>query len=299
MTLRWPEGRSCAVVLSFDVDAESPMPYRQPDTWLTGLGEFEQRTYGPRRGVPRILELLGRHELPGSFYIPAYTLRRYPELAATIAAAGHEIACHGDIHELVDRLSAMEEEAILARSIAAVTTVTGQPPVGYRSPSWELHRRSPELLRRYGLLYDSSLMGDDRPYLIATPHGPLVELPVQWLLDDAVYYRAAPPAGVARFLDHPARVAETWCAEFDGIAAEGGCFILTMHPWITGRPSRLAALERVVEHIERRDDVWWTTCAELARHTLAHAGEIEYVFDPTALPSAATEATMDAREGTT
>lgn len=286
MGVRWPEGKRCAVVLSFDVDAESPLPYRSPATWLAGLGEFEQRTYGPRRGVPRILDLLARMGRRGSFYIPAYTLRRYPETAASIAAAGHEIGCHGDIHELVDRLSAVEEEAILERSIAAITAITGQPPVGYRSPSWELHRRSPALLRRQGLLYDSSLMGDDRPYLITTPDGPLAELPIQWLLDDAVYYRATPPPGVARFLDHPAQVAETWIAEYDGIAAEGGCFILTMHPWITGRPSRLAALERVITHIQGRDDVWWTTCADLARHTLAHASEVEYVFDPTDLPQA-------------
>lgn len=285
MALRWPEGYRCAAVLSFDVDAESPMPYRQPDTWLAGLGEFEQRTYGPRRGIPRILDLLARYGVPGSFYIPAYTIRRYPGMVSAVAAAGHEIGCHGDIHELVDQLSEEEEEAILARSIAAITAVAGLSPVGYRSPSWELHRRSPALLRRYGLLYDSSLMGDDRPYLITTPDGPLAELPVQWLLDDAVYYRATPPAGVARLLDHPAQVAATWIAEFDGLAADGGCFILTLHPWISGRPSRIAALERVIEHIRRRDDVWWATCADLARHAHAHADEIEYVLDPADLPA--------------
>ncbi len=291
MALRWPEGYRCAAVLSFDVDAESPLPYRLPDTWLAGLGEFEQRTYGPRRGVPRILDLLARTGLPASFYIPVYTLRRYPEAAAAIAAAGHEIGCHGDLHELVDRLTAEEEEAILARSIAAITELTGRPPAGYRSPSWELHRRSPALLRRHGLRYDSSLMGDDRPYLIATPDGPLAELPVQWLLDDAVYYRATPPAGVARFLDHPRQVAETWIAEFEGIAAEGGCFILTMHPWITGRPSRMAALERVIAHIGGRGDVWWTTCASLADHVLARADQVEYTLDPADLPEVSASAT--------
>lgn len=280
----WPEGQRCAVVLSFDVDAESPMPYRSPDTWLEGLGEFEQRTYGPRRGVPRILEVLAERGILGSFYIPAYTLRRYPEAMARIAKAGHEVGCHGDIHELVDRLSPEEEEAILVRSIEAIAHQTGKPPVGYRSPSWELHRRSPALLRRHGLLYDSSLMGDDRPYLITTPDGPLVEVPIQWLLDDAVYFRATPPPGTARYLAHPHDVARTWISEFDGIADEGGCFVLTMHPWIIGRPSRLAALVQVIEHIQRRNDVWWTTCAALATHVLAHQSEVAYVLDPMALP---------------
>ncbi len=287
MALRWPEGKTCAAVLSFDVDAESPMPYRLPDTWLDGLGEFEQRTYGPRRGVPRILNLLARKGIAGTFYIPAYTLQRYPEMAAAIAAAGHEIGCHGDIHEIVDRLSAAEEEAVLVRSIAAISAITGHSPAGYRSPSWELHRRSPALLRRHGLRYDSSLMGDDRPYLVATPDGALVELPIQWLLDDAVYYRATPPASTARYLDHPAQVAETWIAEFDGLAAENACFILTMHPWITGRPSRMAALERVIDHIQGRDDVWWATCADMATHVLAHADEIAYILDPDPAPLAA------------
>lgn len=174
----------------------------------------------------------------------------------------------------------------MERSIGAITTITGTRPVGYRSPAWELHRRSPALLRRHGLLYDSSLMGDDRPCLITTPDGPLVELPVQWLLDDAVYYRATPPPGTPRFLGHPSQVSETWTAEFEGLAAEGGCFVLTIHPWITGRPSRLAALERLIEHIQRRNDVWWTTCAELATHVLSRSGEVEYIFDPVALPPA-------------
>jgi peptidoglycan/xylan/chitin deacetylase (PgdA/CDA1 family) len=284
MAMRWPEGYRCAAMLSFDVDAESPMPYRYPETWLEGLGEFEQRTYGPRRGIPRILDLLREREVPGTFYIPVYTLRRYPEVGERIVEAGHEIGCHGDIHELVDRLPADEEEAILARSIEAIARVTGAAPAGFRSPSWELHRRSPALLRRHGLIYDSSLMGDDRPYLVTTPDGPLVEVPPQWLLDDAVYFRTTPPPGIARYLDHPARVAETWIEEFEGIAAEGGCFVLTMHPWIIGRPGRMAALRRVIEHLQRRDDVWWTTGAGMARHVLDHQEEVGYVLDPAALP---------------
>ncbi len=284
MAVPWPGGYRCAVVLSFDVDAESPMPYRYPNTWLDGLGEFEQRTYGPRRGVPRILDLLAKRGKTASFYIPAYTLRRYLEMTESIVEAGHEIGCHGDIHELVDHLSPEEEEAVLVRSIEAITQITGDPPVGYRSPSWELHRRSPAILRRHGLLYDSSLMGDDRPYLIKTGDGPLVELPVQWLLDDAVYFRATPPPGTARYLAHPGSVAETWIAEFNGIAAEGGCYILTAHPWIIGRPSRMAALEQVIDHIQGRSDVWWTTCAELAKHVLAHHDDVDYVLDPNVLP---------------
>lgn len=284
MPLTWPRGKRCAAILSFDFDAESVLPYRQSDRWLETLGEFEQRTYGPRRGVPRILELLARKGLPASFYIPAYTVRHYPEQVQQIAAAGHEIGCHGDIHELVDRLSATEEEEILIRSIAEITSATGKRPRGYRSPAWELNRRSPALLKRHGLIYDSSLMGDDRPYLLTTPDGPLVELPVQWLLDDAVYYRAAPVGGAQRYLDHPDRVAKTWIAEFDGLAAAGACFILTLHPWISGRPSRIAALERVVDYIQARDDIWWTTCAELAEYTLAHRETIDYVLDPSELP---------------
>lgn len=285
MPLSWPEGKSCAAVLSFDFDAESTLPYRDPEHWLETLGEFEQRTYGPRRGIPRILDLLERKNLHASFYIPAYTVRHYPEQTRDIAMAGHEIGCHGDIHELVDRLSAAEEEEILIRSIAEITAATGRAPVGYRSPAWELNRRSPALLKRHGLIYDSSLMGDDRPYLVTTPDGPLVELPVQWLLDDAVYYRAAPVGGAPRYLDHPHQVARTWISEFEGLAAAGACFMLTLHPWISGRPSRISALEQVIDHIQGRDDVWWTTSAELAAYVLERQDAVDYVLDPAELPS--------------
>ena len=80
----------------------------------------------------------------------------------------------------------------------------GVRPAGYRSPSWDVNVWTPDLLKRHGFLYDSSLMGNDVPYEIDTGEGPLIEVPVQWLLDDAPLFRHV--YGATNAIADPGRV---------------------------------------------------------------------------------------------
>ena len=83
-----------------------------------------------------------------------------------------------------------EEEEVLIRGISILGELTGDAPVGYRSPSWELSPVSLDLLAKHNFTYDSSLMGDDAPYFVSggDPPRQMVELPIHWLLDDAPHF---------------------------------------------------------------------------------------------------------------
>lgn len=124
--------------------------------------------------MPRVLDVLDGTGIKGSFFIPGFTAELHPDVVGRIDAAGHEIGHHGYLHEQTDTLSDAHEEAVLVHGLKVLERLTGHRPVGYRSPGWELKPGSPDLLKRYGFVYDSSLMGNDIPYRVDTPWGDLL-----------------------------------------------------------------------------------------------------------------------------
>ncbi len=262
MRYRWPEGNQCAVVLSFDVDAESGYVFRHPEEAASRLDEMEERRFGVRTGLPRILRLLERYRLPATFFVPGYTIEHHTAAVRTIVDAGYELGCHGNVHEAVHTLDEPSERRILREQLDIFQRTFGLQPAGYRSPSWSLNVRSPALLKEFGFEYDSSLMGDDIPYFLDTPHGRLTEVPVQWLLDDAPFYRHV--YGATNAIADPDRVIGQWIEEFQGMHRESGCFVLTMHPYITGRASRLDGVERLIRAMRAEPSVWFATAQQVA-----------------------------------
>lgn len=260
---RWPDGHQSAVVLSFDVDAESGYVFRFPEESRTRLDEMEERRFGVRTGLPRILRLLQRYDLPATFYVPGYTIQHHTAAVRTIVDAGYELGCHGNVHEALHTLDELAERRILTEQLAIFHDTFGIRPLGYRSPSWSLNVRSPALLKEHGFLYDSSLMGDDVPYFVDTPHGRLAEVPVQWLLDDAPFYRHV--YGATNAIAEPDRVIGQWIQEFRGMHRENGCFVLTMHPYISGRASRIDGLERLIRAMRQETGVWFATALQVAQ----------------------------------
>lgn len=260
---RWPEGRQSAAVLSFDFDAESGFLFREPEKAKRSLADLEERRFGPRVGVDRILRLLDRLRLRASFFIPGWTAVNHLAACTRIRDAGHEIGAHGNVHEAVGTLDAEQEKVILREQLAILHDQLGVRPAGYRSPSWEVNVWTPRLLKVHGFLYDSSLMGNDVPYQLETPEGPLTEVPVQWLLDDAPLFRHV--YGATNAIADPGRVLQMWGREFSAMHRENGCFVLTCHPFISGRASRVALLEDLVKHMRRSRGVWFTTCEDVAR----------------------------------
>lgn len=254
----WPHGAPTAVLLTFDVDAEAPHLWRSRDG-APRLAELEQRRFGPRQGLARLLDLLADKGLTGTFYVPGYVARRHSAAVADIASAGHELALHGDVHEPPADLSAAAFREVTARSIDALASITGSVPAGFRSPSWDMTRDAFETLTEFGLEHDSSLMGHDRPYWIES----LVEIPVHWALDDAPYYRyvgrgdTSPPAP-------PTTLMRAWLHELRAAVRFGSLLNLTMHPWMSGRAGPALALGELLDAVATAG-AWVGTVSDLAR----------------------------------
>ncbi|MDX6431797.1 MAG: cytosine/creatinine deaminase [Streptosporangiaceae bacterium] len=266
--ITWPYGRSAAAVLGFDLDAESVVLTADPSN-ATRLSVMSHQAYGPLTGVPRILQLLERHELRATFFVPGYSAERYPELVRRIAGAGHEIAHHGYLHEAVRGMSPADEAAMLDRGLEALERVTGLRPTGYRAPMWETTYATAGLLLDRGFEYDSSLMDSDVPYILAEHDRPgarsLVEIPVHWALDDWEQYAYLPEVFGSGLIESPAKVLEMWSLELRAMYDDGGCFSLTNHPFLSGRSARLRTLEQLIEMMKSLE-VWIATAGEVAQH---------------------------------
>jgi peptidoglycan/xylan/chitin deacetylase (PgdA/CDA1 family) len=264
----WPGGARCAVALSFDSDHETS------DLRDGGksIGRLAWGQFGNRVGVPRILDLLNKYGVKGSFYVPAVTALLHPAEQRRVVAEGHEIGIHGWIHELNSTLAREAERDLMRRSADTLEQIAGVRPVGLRTPSWDFSKHTLEIEKEMGLLYDSSLMSDEDCYellLDGEPTG-IVELPVEWVRDDAVYFMMNRFSALRPYTP-PTDVLDIFRREFDAAYDEGGIFQLTMHPHIIGYRSRVWILEEVIRHAQARKGVWFATHAEVVDWAKQHA----------------------------
>ncbi|MGN6380635.1 MAG: polysaccharide deacetylase family protein [Gaiellales bacterium] len=265
----WPDGKRCAAAFTFDFDAESVWIADDPEN-ANRPGILSQGTYGARVAVPLILELLERQGVRATFFVPGIVAETYPQRVSEIVAGGHELAVHGYTHTSPTDLSAEAEADELTRAKAALERFSDRV-VGYRSPAWDFSSNTLGLLDRFGFRYSTNMMDDIRPYL--HPDTGVVELPVQWVLDDAAHFWFS-AAEWTKSIAAPSQVDEIWRGELEGIRRLGGCCIFTMHPQVIGRPGRLPFLEALIEHAVSSGDIWVTTMDEMseqARRSLAAA----------------------------
>jgi len=257
----WPGGARCAVALSFDNDHET----NELRDGGRSIGRMSWGQYGSRVGVPRILELLQRTQIPASFFVPAVSALLYPDEQRRIIAEGHEIGLHGWIHELNSILPEKDERELHLRASDTLAKVTGVRPVGMRTPSWDFSPATLSIQREMGLLYDSSLMADDDPYELIQAGEPtgIVELPVEWIRDDAVYFNMNRFQALRPYTA-PTAVLDIFRREFDQAYIEGGLFLLTMHPHVIGYRSRMFILEELISHMKGKPDVWFATHRDVA-----------------------------------
>jgi peptidoglycan/xylan/chitin deacetylase (PgdA/CDA1 family) len=265
----WPGDARCAVALSFDSDHET----NELRDGGESIGRLSQGQYGNRQGVPRILKILSQHEVKASFYVPAVTALLYPDEQRRVVAEGHEVGIHGWIHERNSELPYTNEKDLQFRSADVLEKVTGARPVGIRTPSWDFSPNTLAITREMGLLYDSSLMADVDCYeleLNGEPTG-VVELPVEWIRDDAVYFNMVRFANLRPYTP-PQAVFEIFKREFDAAYREGGIFQLTMHPHISGYRSRIWILDELIRYMRSNTGVWFATHADVARYAKAQSG---------------------------
>ena len=244
---QWKDGNRVAVAISFDSDHETSTL-----RWgHTSPGKLSQ----------------GQYDVPATFFLPAVVAMLHPEEQRALAGEGHEIGIHSWIHELNSSLPPADERELQMRACDTLEKITGTRPVGIRTPSWDFSQHTLAITREMGLLYDSSLMADDEPYELLEDGEPtgIVELPVEWIRDDAVYFNMDRFSALRPYTP-PSAVLEIFKAEFDGAYEEGGLFLLTMHPHISGHRSRVRILDELIRYIRSHAGVWFATHADVAQY---------------------------------
>ncbi|MCP5198961.1 MAG: polysaccharide deacetylase [Gammaproteobacteria bacterium] len=266
----WPDGARVAVSISFDFDTEPVWIGFQEQSSPSYMSRGE---YGARVGIPRILKLLDKHAIPATFFVPAMTMELHPE--ATRLLRDHprvEIGFHSYVHENPMRLTSVEERQVYARAMAIFEKHIGRKPVGFRSAAWDLTESTVSIVKEMGFLYESSMMADDRPYELKVngKDTGLVELPVEWILDDWPLFQISWPAKhvAARNAED---VYSIWKDEFDVAYEEGTMYILTTHPQVIGHRYRAAMLDRLIAYMKSKPGVWFATHEEIARYVQAQA----------------------------
>jgi peptidoglycan/xylan/chitin deacetylase (PgdA/CDA1 family) len=257
----WPAGKTSAAWISIDVDADTPLLWRERNQADSGyLSEREQRQYGLRAGLRHLLQILARHEVRATFFVPALIAERQPALLPDLVAAGHEVGLHGFAHEATREISTEAFGEALDASIAIFVAQTGQRPAGFRAPGWELTRPMHALLGVRGL-YDSSLAGLEHPYDLDG----VTELPVSWSREDTTRFKMTgldarwPPTS-------PVVMLQEWLFDWEACAAAGGLFTLTLHDWVSGRPGPARVLDQLLARIRQDETAWISTGADLAAH---------------------------------
>jgi peptidoglycan/xylan/chitin deacetylase (PgdA/CDA1 family) len=258
--MSWHLGAAAVATITFDVDAESPI-LAHGSGYAEHLSTMSHQAYGPDVGLPRILDLLDELAVPATFFVPGWVAEQRPGLATGIVERGHEVAHHSYSHRPATSLSSQEQRADFERALA-VFADQGVPVAGHRAALWQTTRTTLDLVAEHGLLYDSSLMGDDRPYLLG--ESSVVELPVHWSLDDWEQYAYLPEPDVGAAIESPRKVLELWKAELDGMRHYRCLFNLCMHPFLSGRPGRVLALRELLEYAQSCGDVRFARCREIA-----------------------------------
>ena len=262
----WPNGAKCAMAITFDLDADSILHLKHPDTAHKLIASQSQLRFGPLVAVPRILETYRRFGITQTFFVPGWCAERYPDTIEQMLKGGHEVAHHGYLHESPNKRTRDEEKYWLQRGIEALEKVTGVRPRGWRAPLYDFSPNSADLLIEEGFLYDASLMGDEVPYIVKTKKGEFIELPTDWPLDDAIHYMFNIDLGVMMQMQSPERAMEIYMAEFEAAYDQGGLWVGAWHPWISGRRARWARAEKMIEELLERGGVWFASMEEIASH---------------------------------
>jgi peptidoglycan-N-acetylglucosamine deacetylase len=259
---RWPNDARVAVCLSFDTDSEAPL-LRDGTTSPTTLSASD---FGAESGMPRILAMLDRHQVPATFFMTAVDAMLHPDMLAAVLKSGrHEVGVHGWIHEFTPRLADGEEERLLDRAIEYLTRATGKRPVGYRAPSWAFSASTLDLIQKKGFLYDSSLQALDEPYEIVSrgKNTGIVELAIDWTLTETPYL------GQNGRMPSPALLYQLYKDEFDGAYEEGTLFVLTLHPYLSGHRAPMRHLDEFVAYMKSKPGVWFATGTQITEYLRA------------------------------
>jgi peptidoglycan/xylan/chitin deacetylase (PgdA/CDA1 family) len=262
----WPDGHRCAVAITFDMDADSILHLAHPDSADNKVMSLSMLRYGPDVGVPRLLQMFRSFGIKQTFFIPGWSMERYPRAVEAILKDGQEIGHHGYLHEHPNELSAEDELYWMQRGIDVIRRTTGKRPRGHRAPSYRFSKNSLDFLVLEGFSYDASLMGDDIPYILDNGSGTIVEMPSHYAMDDWPHYMASRDLDYLMPVKSPAAAMEGFRQEFDAAWAFGGMWIAVWHPFLSGRLARCAAIAELIGYMQKKGNVWFARLEDIASH---------------------------------
>lgn len=271
----WPGGARCAVSITFDVDSDSFIHVGAPDRAHRLVCSTSWARYDDV-AIPRLIQIFRRFGLHQSFYFPAWCMEQYPHLVETVLAGGHEVGLHGYLHEPANKLSREHEAELLDRGIEITRTVTGHRPTGWRAPLYSFSENTADLIAERGFLYDSSLMADDVPYVLASRSGDVIEVPIHDMSDDWPQYVDNWDFDFHASIKPPALGIETFKAEFDAAWEHHGLWVSVWHPFVSGRLSRAMEIVKLIEYMQKKGGVWFAPLHDIAAHVQACAREGRY-----------------------
>ncbi len=279
-----------AILVAFGVDVDAVAG------WIGSYGgedspaDISRGMFSGEVGTPRLLDLFRKEELRTTWFIPGHSIETFPDQMKAVADAGHEIGIHGYSHENPLSMTPEQEAAVLDKSIAVITALTGRRPTGYVAPWWEFSAATAGLLLERGIKYDHSLMHHDfQPYYVRTgdtwtkidysqpadtwmkplvrgTETGLIEIPANWYVDDLppmMFVKAAPNS---HGFVTPRNLETLWRDQFDWVYREHdyAIFPITIHPGVSGRPQVLLMLERLIAHMKSKPGVRFVTFDEIA-----------------------------------
>lgn len=252
------------MMLTFDLDCETMWTARDPEAHTRPI-LMSQGAYGWKRGVWRVMEVLRRHEIRSTFFVPGKIVEAHPEEIEALLKDGHEIAHHSYTHRWIVTLSPEEEREEMERAQQAILRATGEAPRGWRSPAAEVTSVTMDLIKEYGFKYSSNFFDDDAPYFLKVRGETIdcVELPFRYINTDSPYFQFAKILP-GRTITSPPQVLDTWSWEFDTLHAEKRMMVTAMHPEFIGQPSGAILLDRFIRHIRAQDDIWFDRCDVIA-----------------------------------
>jgi peptidoglycan/xylan/chitin deacetylase (PgdA/CDA1 family) len=264
----WPNGARVACAITFDVDTDSILHLEHKAKAPSLVATMSWLKYD-EEAIPRILAMYRSFGLKQTFFYPAWCMERYPHLVEMILKDGHEIGAHGYLHENPNQLDADEELYWLDRQVEVIRKMTGKAPSGWRAPLYNFSQHSADYLAQHGMIYDASLMGSDVPYVLRTAKGDVIELPSHWAMDDWPHYTHAPDMHYSMPIKAPDEAMNVFMSEFDAMWRYRGLWIAVWHPFVSGRLARCMRIEKMIEEIMSRGEVWFATLEDIARHVQA------------------------------
>ena len=259
----WPKGVRLPIIISVHHQSEEScvsFPDGQPDP-----RDYNERQYGGRRGAWRLLEIMSKHEVLGTWIICGATCEKYPAITREVMKIGHSIAGHGYAHEALSDLTPEQELNVISKTVRVFEDKMGAQLRGWRTCAAS-HHTMDILLQNFDFEWDASIWNADLPYLIEGHGKSFLEVPFS-IYSDSSYTKSA----VTRAINQnntwewnpPETVFQIMKDQFDALYERGAThpvlMPLTVHDFITGRPSRSKTFDDFIAYAKQFEGVAFTT----------------------------------------